>query len=111
VTGISELVDPDDDYQDRDTFAFTTGSATTQMSIRLNWAATTVDLDYRVYPETTAAPLSIVGGLDESQSEYEFETFAVKPNTTYWLWVAAEDGSTGQPAAYGATLCGATWSP
>jgi hypothetical protein len=111
VTGISELVDPADDYEDRDTFAFTTGPATTQMSIRLNWAATTVDLDYRVYPQTAAAPLSIVGGLDESPSEYEFETFAVKPSTTYWLWIAAEDGATGQPAAYGATLCGSTWSP
>jgi hypothetical protein len=111
ITGISANVNPADDYEDRDTFAFTTGPDTTQMSIRLNWGATTVDLDYRVYPVSTTAPLSIVGGLAESTSEFEFETFAVKPSTTYWLWIAAEDGATGQPAGYDATLCGETWSP
>lgn len=111
ITGFSANVDPADDYEDRDTFAFTTGPDTTQLSIRLNWGATTVDFDYRVYPVSTTAPLSIVGGLDESTSEFEFETFAVKPSTTYWLWIAAENGATGQPAAYDATLCGQTWSP
>ena len=49
--------------------------------------------------------------LAEAASEYEFETFAVKPSTTYWLWVAAEDGATGQPIGYDATLCGEVWSP
>jgi hypothetical protein len=111
IAGSSADVNPPDDYEDRDTFAFTTGPTTTQMTVRLNWPATTVDLDYRVYPPSTTAPLSIVGGLKASQSEYELETFAVKPNTTYWLWIAAEDGSTGQPAAYAATLCGETFTP
>jgi hypothetical protein len=111
VSGVSAAVDPADDYEDRDTFAFTTGPATTQMSIRLNWTSTSVDLDYRVYPVSTTDPLSIVGGLRESASEFEFETFSVKPSMTYWLWIAAEDGATGQPASYDATLCGATWTP
>lgn len=111
ISGSSANVDPADDYEDRDTFAFTTGSTTTQLTIRLNWGATTVDLDYRVYPVSTTDPLSIVGGLREAASEYEFETFAVKPSTTYWLWVAAENGATGQPIGYDATLCGEAWAP
>jgi hypothetical protein len=111
IQGTSAAVDPPDDYEDRDTFAFTTSATTTQMSIRLNWAATTVDFDYRVYPSTTGTPLSIGAGLAESTSEEEFQTFAVKPSTTYWLWVAAANGATGQPAAYSATLCGETFAP
>jgi hypothetical protein len=112
VTGSSADVNPADDYEDRDTFAFTTGASTTQMTIRLNWASTSMDLDYRVYPAIGSGdPLSIVGGLDESPMEEEFETFAVKPSTTYWLWIAAEDGATGQPSPYAATLCGEQFSP
>ena len=42
--------------------------------------------------------------------EDEFETFAVKPNTDYWLWVASEDGAA-SPMAYKATLCGETFTP
>ncbi len=110
VTGTSANVNPGDDYMDRDTYAFTTGATTNQMSVRLNWTTTPTDLDFRVYPQSTVNPLSIVGGLDDSDMEHEFETFAVKPNTTYWLWVAAEDGSTA-PATYSATLCGETFSP
>lgn len=111
ITGDSASVDAhSDDYLDRDTFAFTTGTSTTQMTVRLNWASTTADFDFRVYPESTNDPLSIVGGLDISDSELEFETFAVKPSTTYWLWVALGDSSTA-PATYAATLCGETFSP
>ena len=112
VTGSSAAVDPADDYEDRDTFQFTTGATTTQMSIRLNWTSTTMDLDFRVYPVIDSGdPLSVVGGLDESLMEEEFETFAVKPSTAYWLWIAAEDGASGQPSAYEATLCGEMYAP
>lgn len=112
VTGSSAAVDPADDYEDRDTFQFTTGATTTQMTIRLNWASTAMDLDYRVYPVIASGdPLSIVGGLDESLAEQELETFAVKPSTAYWLWIAAADGATGQPSPYEATLCGEAYAP
>ena len=101
---------PDDDYEDTDTYLFTTGPSTTQMSVRLNWTGTTSDLDYRIYPVPTGDPSSIVGGLDNRDMEDEFETFAVKPNTQYWLWVAAEDGAAGV-TPYKATLCGETFTP
>jgi hypothetical protein len=79
--------------------------------IRVNWDATTVDFDYRVYFSTGTDPVSYVGGLRSSASEDEFQTFATKPNTTYWLWVAAFDGATGLPAPYQATLCGESYTP
>ena len=80
------------------------------MSVRINWAGTSTDLDYRVYPVPTGDPSSIVGGLDSSNMEDEFETFSVMPNTSYWLWVASEDGAA-SPMAYKATLCGETFTP
>jgi hypothetical protein len=101
--GSSANVNPNDDYQDRDTFAFTTGATTTQLSVRLNWTATTVDFDFKVYPMMSL--VSIGAGLKTSNTEDEFHTFAVKPNTQYWLWVGAFDGATALPATYDATLC------
>jgi hypothetical protein len=109
VTGESANVNPADNYMDRDTFQFTTGASTNEMSVRLNWTSTAIDFDFRVYP-ATGPLLSIVGGLDPDPMEDEFETFAVKPNTSYWLWIAAEDGSTA-PADYAATLCGEQFTP
>ena len=109
LTGSSAAVDPPDDYEDRDTFAFTTGATTTQLTIRLNWTATTVDFDYRVFPANMT--LSVTGALASSPVEDEFQTFAVEPNTMYWLWVGAYDGATGQPTTYDATLCAETFTP
>ncbi len=111
LTGNSSNVDPmRDDYKDHDTYAFTTGATTTQMSLRLKWPSTSTDLDYRIYPVPTGDPESIAGGLDVSSAEEEYETFAVKPSTTYWLWIAADDTSTAA-TAYSATLCGETFTP
>jgi hypothetical protein len=108
VAGTSADVNPVDDYKDRDTFAFTTGATTTQLSVRLNWTSTTVDFDYTVHPQMNL--LSVTGGFKTANTEDEFQTFAVKPNTTYWLWVAAYDGSTGAPT-YDATFCAETFTP
>jgi hypothetical protein len=111
ISGSSSNVDPmRDDYKDHDTYAFTTGATTTQMSLRLKWPSTATDLDVRVYPVPTGDPESIVAGIDMSAAEEEYETFAVKPSTTYWLWIAAEDSSSAA-TAYAATLCGETFTP
>ena len=109
ITGSSAAVDPADSYEDRDTFLFTTGATTTQLSVRLNWTSTSADFDYRVFPP--ASTLSVTGALTTGLVEDEFQTFAVKPNTMYWLWVGAYDGATGQPTAYDATLCPETFAP
>lgn len=109
IGGSSADVDLPDDYEDRDTFLFTTGATTNQLSVRLNWPSTTVDFDFKVFPANTV--LSVAGGLATKNSEEELETFAVRPNTQYWLWVGAYDGATGQPAAYDATICAETFTP
>ena len=109
ITGSSAAVDPTDDYEDRDTFLVTTGATTTQLSVRLNWASTSADFDFRVFPPMST--LSVTGALTTGLVEDEFQTFAVKPSTAYWLWVGAYDGATGQPTAYDATLCAETFAP
>ena len=98
-----------DSFQDRDVYLITMGANSNQLSVRLNWTSTTVDFDYKVFP--VANVLSVAGGLVTSTTEDEFQTFAVKPNTTYWLWVGAYDGATGLPATYDATLCAETFTP
>ena len=99
-----------DKYLDRDTYAIMTGASTNELSIRLNWPGSTSDLDYVVVP----------GQHDHRgerrcnahrDHEDEFATFAVKPSTSYWVWVGAYKGSTGMPVAYSASVCGATFTP
>jgi len=109
ITGSSANVNRTDDYMDRDMFAFQTSATTTQLSIRLNWTATTIDYDYRLFP--MGSLLTVTGGLLTANTEDEFQTFAVKPSTTYGLWIGAYDGSTGLPAAYDATICAETFTP
>jgi len=109
ITGSSAAVDPADDYEDRDTFLLTTGATTNQLSVRLNWASTTVDFDYKFLP--AGSTISVTGGLATANTEDEFQTFAVKPNTMYWLWIGAYDGATGQPAIYDATICAEAFTP
>jgi hypothetical protein len=112
IAGSSGMPSPayTDKYVDRDTFAFMTGTSTNEMSIRLDWPGTTSDLDYLVFENNViTAPVAVATLTANSQDE--FQTFAVKPNTSYWLWVGAYAGSTGQPIAYSASLCGATFTP
>jgi hypothetical protein len=56
--------------------------------------------------------LSVTGGLLASNTEDEFQTFAVKPSTQYWLWIAADAMSpTTTASAYDATICAETFMP
>jgi hypothetical protein len=108
LTGTAALVDPGDDYMDRDTYEFTTDGATNEISVRLNWPGLP-DFDFIVIPKGSVNPI-IGAGFDNVSMEAEFETFAVAPNTSYWLWIAAENGSA-LPATYDATLCSSTYTP
>jgi hypothetical protein len=93
------------DYKDRDTFAFTTGAATDQVSIRVNWAGA-ADLDMFLFPGGVP---SVAGSYDTAMVEGEFRTFAVKPSTTYWVWTGLYRASTG-PIAYDISLCGSDFT-
>ncbi|MDB4959549.1 MAG: hypothetical protein JWO36_7118 [Myxococcales bacterium] len=98
-----------DSYMDRDTFQFTTGATTNQLSLRLNWPGNTADMDYLVFPANKTGDIG--GGTAIGTMEDEFTTLAVKPSTPYWLWVGQYSPS-GPPAAvaYDATICGETYA-
>jgi hypothetical protein len=96
-----------DQYLDRDTYQVMTGASTNELAVRLGWQGA-VDLDYIVFEDTTTAATG--ASTDASTTPDEYATFAVKPNTSYWVWVGAAKGSTG-PAAYDLSMCGAQVAP
>jgi hypothetical protein len=108
LTGSAADITTPDQYEDKDTFAFTTGATTNELAVRLTWPGATANLDYFVFEENTADPIvraTLVGPAPE------LTLFPVKPNTAYWLLIGAKVGATGLPASYGATVCGASFTP
>lgn len=101
-TGTSADVDAADDYRDRDAFLVVTGAGVDTLSVRLDWASTSADLDFFVFP---ASVPELVGASHVSTMAPEAATFAVAPSTTYWLWIGAYDTSTGLPITYDASVC------
>jgi hypothetical protein len=102
-----------DSFQDRDTYAVTIGATTNQLAIRLNWGGTNHDFDMFVFKLDGANPglLEKSVGWDGANMEDEFTTLAVTPGAAYWIVVAADDTSTGQPVPYDLTFCGDAVTP
>jgi len=98
-----------DSFQDRDVYMITMGAMANQLSVRLNWAATTADFDFFVFP--MQGVIEQATGWYNSTMEPEYTTLAVVPGMSYWVWVGADDASTGQPVNYDLTVCGATFTP
>jgi hypothetical protein len=98
-----------DDFQDRDTYAFTMGATTNQLAVRLNWGGNVHDFDMFIFENSATFESSV--GWDGSDMEDEFTTLAVVPGATYLITVGAVDGYTGQPVAYDLTLCGDAVTP
>jgi hypothetical protein len=98
-----------DAYQDRETFAIKTGANTNELSLRLNWPGTTMDMDMFVFKENDDVPFA--NAYSNGNMEPEFLTISVEPNSTYWVWAGADNASTGQPINYDLTVCGATFTP
>ena len=92
-------------YLDSDTYVFHTGPTTTQVTIRLDWTDSDSDMDFAVSREGS---LEVIGGAFSTEVG-EFDTLAVTPNTTYWLWNAAYDFSA-TPLPYDISLCGETFA-
>lgn len=109
ITGTAANVNAGDEYMDRDTFLIRTGADTNQLAIRLNWPGTTVDFDYLLFP--AGASEEIAGSTQIANMEDEFATFAVLPDTDYWLWIAPYDGSTMLPTTYDASVCAESFTP
>jgi hypothetical protein len=96
-----------DSFKERDTYAITTGATTNELAARLNWAGTTADLDLLVFPMNDL--VDFADAYANRSMEDEFVTFAVKPSTTYWFFVGADDSST-VPLNYDLTVCGAAFT-
>jgi hypothetical protein len=108
ITGTHAAVAMVGSYLDRDTFKVKTGPTTNQLSVRLNWPGSTADLDFVIYPENSTN--SVASGTAIGNSEDEFATFAVKPDTNYWLWAGMYTGSTA-PVTYSTSVCAETFTP
>lgn len=98
-----------DSFQDRDTYAITMGPTTNELAVRLNWPGTTSDFDFFVFPMNNLSERA--RGWYGQMGEDEFTTLAVTPGATYWVFVGADDASTGQPINYDVTFCGTTFTP
>jgi len=91
-----------DEYLDRDTYELTTDDTTNELAIRLDWDSDGTDLDYILFEKDVMTP--VVTANTTSTTRRELAMFAVKPSTTYWLWIGDFKGS--QPSVYHATVCG-----
>ncbi len=119
-TSANNPVGATDDYKDRDTFKFTTGPTTDEVTIRMKFPLATMDIDVLLAEEAMAgetepAVLDISNRLAAGPSE-EFITTAVEPNTVYWLWIAGyKDHPPGMAAStagtYDATICPSVYVP
>lgn len=109
ITGSAADVATADLYEDVDTYAIATAAATNELTVHLTWPGTTTNLDFRLFEATMTD--SVIVANTAATTGPELRTFAVKSDTSYWLLVGARTGTGGLPAAYTATLCGATFTP
>ena len=109
LTGSAADVATTDQYEDKDTFAFTTGASTNELAVRLTWPGTGANLDYLVFEAGDPSP--VFRAIATAQQAPELRTFSVKPGTSYWLLVGAKPGSAGFPVTYAASLCSAAIAP
>lgn len=104
ISGAAAMVTRTDQYQDRDAFAIKTGPAADELTVRLDWVGM-ADLDVAVFAADATTPTGL-GNL-ASMTSGERATFAVKPDTMYWVWVGAYRGAT----AYDLSICGGRMPP
>ncbi len=109
VSGSSANVTGPDEYGDRDTYQLMTGAMTNEVALRLDWPAGGADLDSVMFVDSQMVATGAATRSDTSGDE--ITTFAVKPSTSYWVWVGGVKGSTGLPAAYDVSLCGTAVDP
>ncbi|HTL37991.1 MAG TPA: hypothetical protein VL326_32895 [Kofleriaceae bacterium] len=103
ITGSAADLTTADKYEDKDTFAFATGAAN-ELTVRLSWTGA-ADLEFFVFEANNASPIWRATG---TTAGAENDFFSLKPNSNYWLTVAANPGA-GLPATYSATLCGSNY--
>lgn len=103
ITGTATDIANQDNYEDRDTFAFATNASTNEATLMLKWTGA-ADLNFYLFEANKVYPIVPALGTDAGS---EVALTSLKPSTNYWFVVGAKTGSTGLPVSYSATLCGA----
>jgi hypothetical protein len=106
ITGSAANVTADN-YEDKDAYAFSTGSQPNELTVRLTWV-NAANLDFYLFEANSTTEVS--RSTSTSTASPEAKTFSVKPSTAYWLLIAAK-GATGLPRPYSATLCTQNYAP
>jgi hypothetical protein len=106
ITGSMANVHYGELYADGDMFEVKTGDAT-QLTLRLDWPGTNADMDALLFNRDE---YWLAGGAYETSTMGpDVATFAVRPHTSYWLWIAAENDSSSLPRGYSLSICGETF--
>jgi hypothetical protein len=95
------------EYVDGDVFAVKTAKNTDELTVRLDWDDV-ADLDYLVVEADTFVPAGV--SVLTSTGQDELATFAVKPDTSYLIFVGEFMGSSAA-ASYGLTVCASHAAP
>jgi hypothetical protein len=104
VTGAAATVPQADEYLDRDSYAITTDDDTNELAVRVDWAMPGADLDDYLFEAATMTPLG-ASNLTSTTGP-ELQVIAVKPHTSYLLWVGRfQETSPGPAVPYAATIC------
>lgn len=106
VAGTTTDIAMQDDYEDRDTFAFATNAATNEATFRVDWTGA-ADLNFFLFEENSVD--AIVRAIGTTAGS-ETTMISLKPSTNYWFVVGAKKDSTDLPASYSATFCGASYT-
>lgn len=104
ITGTAADVVLTDQYEDKDTYLVLTGVDTNELSIRVD-TASTANLDVFISEAGVVPPIF----RSTRTTAPETTIVPLKPASAYWITVGARTGSTGLPAAYSASLCGASY--
>jgi hypothetical protein len=111
-----------DDYLERDTFEFQSGTAN-EVIARVDWGTgttDTTDIDFFLLPQLTMPPAHNWSALTQSTNPQigsatnapplEAAITSIEPGQPYWLMAGAYTGST-QPSPYTVTLCPLSFTP
>jgi hypothetical protein len=101
ITGTLAQVSHGDAYLDGD--AYQIKAYDDQLTVRVDWAGSTSDLDIWLFKQSNLRP---VGRATQAvKSGPEQLTVAVEHGQAYWLWVGASSDSMGLPKNYEVSLC------
>lgn len=109
-----------DEYFERDSYLITTDATTNQLTVRMAWDGGTSDQDMFIFEELPSGEtevFAVASGTRISNTDNEFQTFVVQPNTNYWLWGgvyqenAAPGGAPTLPAPYDFSIYGDAFVP